>query len=62
MTCTTHHHACQCREDAVRKLVDSARRISRKLLECDGRWAKGHEDFCELAAAMGYGPLDEGER
>jgi hypothetical protein len=56
MTCTTHHHACECREYAMKGLASAAIQVSEKLLAYDSRWAPGHDALLKFASEMGlYG-------
>ncbi len=56
--CTTHHHACKCREAAFRELLEDIMRChaypnSGEYRECD----KDLCEWCEKAAQL-IGPLE----
>lgn len=56
MTCTTHHLACKCREEAISKLLESAYDLSRAYFRID---KYGEEEAGQTALDIAHAAMTE---
>ena len=48
MNCTTHHFACDCREEEFKKLKQQLDECAQKYLECSDKYSKTANKILEL--------------